>query len=82
MLNSCLTEDLEWYEREERDTEVCIHVLITVEKFVFKGLQLGQLVFPGFGNELHQYFTKEVLFWKYLLVAVKISLKQVKYIIF
>lgn len=56
--------------------------LFTVEKFLLKGLQLGQLVFPGFGDEMQQYFMREILFRKYLLVVVKITLNQVKYIIF
>lgn len=55
-------------------------LLLTVEKFLLKGLQLVLLVFSGLGNGMQQSFKGEILFRKYLLIIFKTILNQVKYI--
>lgn len=68
--------------KESREILDYVPMLITVEKFLLKDLQLAQLVFPMFGDGMQQSFKREILFRKYLLLTVKIILNQVKYTIF
>lgn len=69
------------YEREEILDYITM-LLLTGERFLLKSLQLVQLVFSGFGNEMQQSLKREILFRKYLVVIIKTILNQVKYIIF
>lgn len=55
------------------------NIVCIIKKFLFKGLQLVELVFPGIRNGIEQRFKREILFRKYLLVMVKIILNQIKY---
>ena len=70
VLNSCFSVPLGLYEREEIPDYITM-LLLTVEIFLLKGLQLVQLVFSGFGDGIQQSFMREILFRKYLLVVFK-----------